>query len=260
MKSWRENKILTLVFWVLAPIAAHYTSAYTVGGVVYGINRLGVSTDFLNSAPVFFVQTFVFLSLMYFLLHFSAEKVFGKKITARELGLTPAIDFYDYFWGVVGLVASMVVAGAILALAQYFLPKLDVAQEQTIGMGQIVGMWQYLAAFGSLVVLPAFFEELIYRGLVFSQLRKLKFSKKDGKFKIEIGGWMLATLIVSVFFGLAHGQWNVSIVTFSMSLAMCFIRQNLNDTIWAGVVLHFLKNAIAFFTIYYLPNIPLIFG
>ena len=70
----------------------------------------------------------------------------------------------------------------------------------------------------------------------------------------EVSPW-LAIILVSLMFGAAHGQWNVGITTFTMSVIMCLIREKLTDTIWAGIILHMLKNAIAFYFLFMAPEI-----
>ena len=54
-----------------------------------------------------------------------------------------------------------------------------------------------------------------------------------------------AALIVSIIFGALHGQWNVAIDTFILSMVACYLREA-TGTIWPGVVIHMTKNAVAF--------------
>ena len=63
-----------------------------------------------------------------------------------------------------------------------------------------------------------------------------------------------AILIVSLLFGLVHGQWNVGVVVFTMSIAMCLIRE-LTGTIWGGILVHMIKNGLAFYALYVNPGL-----
>jgi membrane protease YdiL (CAAX protease family) len=57
---------------------------------------------------------------------------------------------------------------------------------------------------------------------------------------------MVAT---SVLFGLIHGQWNVGVDVFVLSMVACSLRE-VTGSIWAGILLHMLKNALAFYIIF----------
>ena len=79
-------------------------------------------------------------------------------------------------------------------------------------------------------------EEVIFRGFLFHHIRK------------SMPFWLTA-IIVSVLFGAAHMQWNVGINVFVMSLVMCWAREY-SGTIWPGIVMHMLKNAIAVYALF----------
>jgi membrane protease YdiL (CAAX protease family) len=53
-------------------------------------------------------------------------------------------------------------------------------------------------------------------------------------------------------FGAVHGQWNVAIDVFSLSLIMCGLRE-ITGNIWAGALLHMLKNGLAFYILFINP-------
>ena len=46
-----------------------------------------------------------------------------------------------------------------------------------------------------------------------------------------------------------HGQWNVGVNVFAMSIVLCTLRE-ITGTIYAGILLHMLKNTIAFVLVY----------
>ena len=94
-------------------------------------------------------------------------------------------------------------------------------------------------AFISLVVVAPVAEELIFRGWLYGKLRA----------KIPA---IPAMLVVSILFGIVHGQWNVGVTVFVMSIAMCTLRE-ITGTIWGGILIHILKNGIAFYFLYVNP-------
>jgi len=62
----------------------------------------------------------------------------------------------------------------------------------------------------------------------------------------------VAALVTSLVFAAVHGQWNVAIDTFALSLVLCALRE-VTGTIWAGILLHMFKNAIAFYVLFIYP-------
>ena len=59
----------------------------------------------------------------------------------------------------------------------------------------------------------------------------------------------LAIFLVSLLFGVVHLQWNVGVNVFAMSVVLCGLRE-ITGTIYSGIVLHILKNGIAFYILY----------
>ena len=57
--------------------------------------------------------------------------------------------------------------------------------------------------------------------------------------------WWLPATLVSALFGVAHGQWNVGLDVFVLSMVACGLREA-TGSIWAGIVLHMIKNMVAF--------------
>ena len=48
---------------------------------------------------------------------------------------------------------------------------------------------------------------------------------------------------------------NVGVTVFVMSVVMCLVREKWTQTIWSGIVIHMIKNGIAFFLLYVLQTI-----
>jgi len=95
-------------------------------------------------------------------------------------------------------------------------------------------------------VLPPLVEETVFRGFVFAGLRnKLKF--------------VWAALATSALFASAHLQigngqpllWVAALDTFTLSLVLCYLREK-TDSLWPGILLHALKNGIAFLSLFVL--------
>ncbi|HUB93046.1 MAG TPA: type II CAAX endopeptidase family protein [Verrucomicrobiae bacterium] len=142
--------------------------------------------------------------------------------------------FAVYFFGYI----------VLLTIATHLFPSLNVNQKQELGFQNVQGGKNLLLTFLSLVILPPLAEETVFRGFIFTGLRaRLKW------------GWAL--VITSVLFGTAHlefgtGQplvWVAGLDTFTLSLVLCYLRQK-TDSLWPGILLHALKNSVAFMALY----------
>ncbi len=168
---------------------------------------------------------------------------------------------YKQRWAVIGLkrprwyhpllgLAATPVYYLLFAALTYIMtlifPSLDVSQKQELGFNNVVGQSQLIYTFVSLVVLPPIVEEIVFRGFIYSTLRK--------KLTIPI-----AALITSVLFGAGHlaeggssGPLYIgALQTFTLSLVLVSLRE-LTGNLWAGVVLHASNNLIAFLYLFVL--------
>lgn len=98
--------------------------------------------------------------------------------------------------------------------------------------------FEAVLVFMALVVLAPLAEELLFRGFMFTGLRK------------RLPFWA-AAIIVSLVFGLAHLQLNVAIDVFLLSLFLCYLREKTNS-LWPAISLHALKNGVAYLFIFVL--------
>jgi membrane protease YdiL (CAAX protease family) len=96
-----------------------------------------------------------------------------------------------------------------------------------------------MVAFVALVILAPVTEELIFRGFLYGKLR----SRLNA---------IPAIILVSVLFGVLHGQWNVGVIVCIMSVFMCIARE-LTGTIYSGILMHMIRNGIAFYLLYVNP-------
>lgn len=130
------------------------------------------------------------------------------------------------------MVFSMFLHGLMTAVSSRYDPD----QAQNVGFATGQDGFGLAMVFISLVVIPPIVEEVLFRGFVFKGFQK-SFHP------------VLAAILTSVIFGLAHGQWNVGIDTFALSLALCYLAYKTNS-LWPSVLLHSLKNLIAFILVF----------
>ena len=167
-------------------------------------------------------------------------RVLKMKTTRDEIGMRGLPTWTDLLLAPIGFVATMILAWVLTFIMMAIMPFPKDVWEQTQNVG-FHGLYQfhdYALAFICLVVLAPICEEIIFRGWLYGKLR----------FRMPM---VPAMLIVSALFGIMHGQWNVGVTVFAMSIGMCFMRE-LTGTIWSGVILHMIKNGIAFYALFVL--------
>lgn len=172
-------------------------------------------------------------------------KVAPKAADREELGFRGWPTWTDIGLAPVGLVVYLLLAAGIAAIFSCF-PWFDASEAQDVGFNILYSGVDRVVAFLTLVVVAPIAEETIFRGWLYGKLRA-KFSERMS----NVGGMILAILLVSVAFGVLHGQWNVGIDVFALSVVLCALRE-ITGTVYAGILLHMLKNGIAFFLLYVL--------
>jgi len=153
---------------------------------------------------------------------------------------------WDVAYALTGFALYFIGYALLLAMLTHLVPALNVSQKQDLGFQNVSGGGSLLLTFISLVILPPLVEETVFRGFVYTGLR--------GKLKP-----LWAALLTSVLFASAHLQfgsgkpllWVAAIDTFSLSLVLCYLRQKTNS-LWPGIMLHALKNGIAFVSLFLL--------
>lgn len=134
--------------------------------------------------------------------------------------------------------AYMVVTIIVAAITSN-LSFVDSEQLQDIGFEDISVLYEYILVFIALVILPPIAEELLFRGYLFGRIR-------------ERFGFWVTTIVVSIIFGIVHLQWNVGIDVAVLSIFLCYLREK-TGTIWASMVLHAIKNGVAYALLFIAP-------
>ena len=226
-------KITALLLWAgLAMVICSYAFTY----VFY----LLLGRDII-STPVWLTIINATIYVASFLLAITVHvKLFKQKYpTRKELGLAGLPTWADILLAPAGFLAYLLLA-AVLLLIFKNLPFFDLDQTQELGYTLTSGL-DRLVAFIALCIVAPIAEELIFRGWLYAKLR----AKIPGQ-KLSL---ILSILLVSILFGLMHGQWNVGVNVFAMSVILCALRE-VTGTIYTGILLHILKNTVAFVLVY----------
>ena len=219
-KTWG---VLSGTMWA---VVAFLGPQFLVGPLVPTISSLAVS----QNTKLFLLQGFVELITLGGLL--LIIRSYGQNLRSigigrfelRHVGL--ALLFFPIY-----LALSMI----LLGVSRLIFPDVNLDQRQEIGFTGVQGI-ELALVFISLVVIPPIVEELVFRGFLFKAYGR--------RF-----GFILGSVLVSVLFGLAHGQLNVGIDVFALSLCLCYLRIK-TDSLWPSILLHATKNFVAFFILF----------
>lgn len=135
---------------------------------------------------------------------------------------------------VAGFGVYFLLVRTILEVALRHVP-IDENEVQELGYAALGG-WEMVLAFVALVIITPIAEEMVFRGFMFNGIRR------------RLPFWATA-IIVSAVFGWVHGQWNVGIDVFALSLVLCGLRE-FTGSLWPAILLHSLKNGVAFYLLY----------
>ena len=245
-----------MIMWIIASIIA---AQYIVGFLMIMI--IG-QEDFLNPLPtaIFSALSYILAFLMIILLPPLFAKFFEKRpssakqkktkaktrfVSMRTLGIDKWVTWTDIGLSIGGIVVYFILAAILLSIFSIF-PWFNAEQAQNIGFNTNLYGFERMLAFLTLVVVAPIAEELIFRGYLYGKMRE-KFSQVTS----EIWSVIISALLVSIVFGIVHMQWNVGVNVFAMSLVACALREY-TGTIYAGILLHMIKNGLAFYFLFVL--------
>jgi len=164
---------------------------------------------------------------------------YAQRLPARAIGIDrPRVRYLA--WALGGMAVYMLSYMLVAALVYNFVPGIDLEQKQEIGFDDAQSTRDLLLTGASLVLLAPLAEEVLFRGFLYTNLR--------ARFRARY-----AIVATSLLFAVGHLQfgsnapllWIAAIDTFVLSFVLCVIREK-TGSIWAGVVIHMLKNFIAF--------------
>lgn len=232
-KAWKAFYIalfgLALAVWVGAVLfAVQFAIAFVLVRIL--------PQDSLTSNVVNMIYQVVVYAAALAVIIFVPWKIFKYGTSRDEIGMRGLPTWTDVLFAPIGFIVVMLAAGGLTALMMALLPEVDWEQAQEVGYSNLYQLHDFIMAFACLVILAPLCEEIIFRGWLYGKLR----------FRMSA---FPAMLIVSVLFGIMHGQLNVGVTVFAMSMGMCVMRE-FTGTIWSGVLLHMIKNGIAFYFLF----------
>lgn len=181
---------------------------------------------------IYAITIAIVIGVPYFWRHTTNPALLGlsRLVTWTDIGLAP----------VVFIVYTLIVS-SLLALIAAWIPSFPIDQTQDVGFQAFGTQFDNILAFVTLVIMAPLAEEVLFRGYLY------------GKLKGHVPA-IVAAIATSLLFGLAHMQWNVGIDVFVLSLILCGLR-SLTGSIWAGILVHMIKNGIAYYLLFISPLI-----
>lgn len=178
---------------------------------------------------LFVVQSFVQLVTFVII----ALVIRGYKLDLKSIGLKRT-RITDLILAVVAFPAYLVASILFTQLVSVFYP-VDLEQQQAIGFATPNAI-ELALVFVALVIVTPIVEEVIFRGFLF-------------KAYVRTFGLPVAAVLVSLVFAVAHGQLNVALDTFILSLFLCYLRFS-TGSLWPSILLHAVKNFVAFYVLF----------
>ena len=222
-----------LLYLPILAIVTFYAAQFIVGIPMLII--LGSETLKTPLIATIFSSLVYILSFVFLLLTFKYIKPLKAPVTRSELGLNNLVTFSDIGLALAGFFSYLAFSAILTALFSIF-PWFNLTENQPLLYSTLISPSGKILAALALVVAGPILEEVIYRGLIYGKLRKNH-------------SLITSILTVSILFGFLHGQWNVGVDVFALSVVACLMRET-TGTIYAGIILHILKNAIAFYMLF----------
>ena len=230
-------KVFLMLVWVAAAIIV---SQFIMGNLL----TIFVDIDELDQP----VWSGVFAALSYImalLIIILPLKIIRGTKEREPLGLKGLPTWPDIGLAPIGFVVYFLLAAGLLWVFSLF-PWFDAEQAQDVGFNVLNSGFDRVVAFITLVVMAPIAEEVIFRGWLYGKVRSQLLNKVSDR-----ASMIISIILVSLLFAALHGQWNVGVNVFAMSIVLCGMRE-ITGTIYSGILLHMLKNGLAFYALYIL--------
>jgi len=184
---------------------------------------------------VFCIDLFI-LAQLKFILTWSKQKFI-------EIGWLPP-KLSDLGYAITGFFVYFPIFFGFVTFIEKNVPQIDIDQTQQIGFDTANTTGELAIVFISLVILAPIFEELLFRGYLYTNL------------KLSIG-ILKAAIVTSIIFGVAHLQlggsapplWIAAIDTGILSIILIVLREK-SKGLMASIGLHMIKNSIAYVALF----------
>jgi len=154
-----------------------------------------------------------------------------------------AIGFGKFEWGALALGCGLVLASNMIIFVHNMILMMlgiETQGQEILGFLNSLESPFWLIFVGS--ILAPLVEEIFFRGFLFQGFRQRY-------------GWVTGALLSSAIFAAAHLSLVVLIPTFILGCVLAYMYHRTNS-VWPGIILHFLINSFAFCAIYIATQLP----
>lgn len=233
-------KRFTWALLAVFSVGAAYGLAILLSILVVNVFAVaGLRIDVLNQNVASFVGNLLVWTIMMIVLLVPMKKWGILKNFKQELGLDRFPSWSDIGLAILAFFPYAVLSNIFNQTFVVLVPSYDQTQVQQLGFSNFTTQYEVMLAFLALVVAAPIIEEIIFRGYLFGRLRKH-------------AGTVVAILLTSITFAVLHMQLNVGIDVFALSILLCLLRV-VTGSIWAGVLLHMIKNGLAYYVLFVMP-------
>lgn len=230
--------LLALPSWVLI---CFFVAQVIVAVPLVIVESLELSVSAIDPSVLNTIASAIIYVITILLVAVLPYKIKKIKTSKSEIGLNRLPNWMDIAITPAGFIAYIVFSAILVFITTSIFPGFDIDQAQNIGFDNLSKQYEYILAFFTLVVIAPVAEEVLFRGYLYGKLKKY------------VPLW-IAVIATSLLFGAIHGNWNVIIDTFALSVVLCVLRE-LTGSIWASILLHMLKNGIAFYVLFIYPSL-----
>lgn len=222
-------------------IVAFFLAQAVIVALLWLLGLFGGSLAFLNDAVLNSILAAAVYAFTLVIVLGAPRLAKRPSVSMKLLGLDRLPNWKDIGLAPLALIPYFLLGAALMVATSYLVPGFEINQEQNVGFENVAQRFEYLLAFITLVVVAPIAEEVLFRGYLYGRLR-------------ERGGIIVAILLTSLVFGVLHGQLNVGVNVFALSIILCLLRE-VTGSIWSGILLHMIKNGIAFYVLFAAPMI-----
>lgn len=237
-KSQKLIYLFGIPIWVFVSFVLAQVLIY---GLIWFVQYLGFSLDIINKTVLNFTTAAIAYLITLVITIGLPWWVYKRRTTLTDIGLHELPSWTNILVAPAGLILYLILSAVLISLVVRLFPEFNINQVQDTGFDHLNKQYEYILAFVTLVVVAPFAEEILFRGYLYSKLR-------------NIAPIWLAILFTSLLFGFVHGAWNIAIDTFALSIILCLMRE-MSGNIWSSILLHMMKNGIAFYVLFINPSI-----
>ncbi|QXM05138.1 CPBP family intramembrane glutamic endopeptidase [Crassaminicella indica] len=209
--------IIYFVLQIAAIFAGSIFYAIKYAGKVPNEELVGKIQEGITQNTFIFVATAAIVTLViYMLILRNKEENLWQRCKFEKLSVK------QYIWIVLGLISLSFVSSNVVMSTQHLFKSYE-----QVSKSIAAGSASFLGAICVLILLPIF-EEVLFRGLIFNELRK----------HINI---IISVALQALIFGLFHGNMLQGIYTFFLGIILAIIYV-WSKSIWAPIVGHIVYN------------------